>query len=277
MANDQQILNQLRRQITDLDQPAVRFDLDAVMTGGRRRARRATLGKAIGGIGALAVAALGSLWWTADEVRTAPDPADGGLIDAAPLPDLSGMLEATGDNDAMARELAGVFEQALASVGVTSPGEVRTRWLILTPSGRIDESGEPVGWRMSWSSQEYPGWLVSAELQLSEHDLPTEVWEDRIGCEQPLATGRNCTEETLTDGRVTIWGETNAYSPPVWAPEVAILRTNSWHLTIRVIPLADELPADLEDYTGPATLNQLRELGLLELWDQVPMPESQAG
>ena len=278
MVDDQQILDLLRRQLAEADQPAVRFDLDAIKSEGRRRVRRATLGKAVTGLATLAVAAAGLVWWTANDVKTAPEPAD--VVqptDPAPTPDLTGLLESTGNNDAAALELAGVFEQALAGVGVTTPGEARARWLIATPSGLLDESGELIGWKMSWSGPEYPGWLVMAELQVAQPDLPTEVWDDRISCEQTPAAGRGCTEEVLSDGRVMISGETNAYSPTAWCPEVAVVRPNGWHLTIRVVPLVDELPADQDNYTGPVTHDQLRELAGMEFWNQVPMPVPQAG
>ena len=278
MVNDQQILDQLRRQLADAGRPAARVNLDAIKSGGRRRARRAALAKAVTGLAALAVAAAGLVWWTANDVRTAPEPAD--VVqptDPPPTPELTGLLESTGDNDAAALELAGVFEQALARVDVTTPGEARARWLIATPSGLFDESGEVIGWRMSWSGREYPGWLVTAELQVAEPDLPTEVWDDRISCEETPGAGRGCTEVELSDGRVMIFGETNAYSPTAWCPEVAVRSPNDWHLTIRVVPLADELPADQDDYTGPVTHDQLRELAVLEFWNQVPMPVPQAG
>ena len=166
---------------------------------------------------------------------------------------------------------------ALTDAGISVPAGLPE-----SPVGVTGEDGEPYGWSLVWTEDTDPRTSVMLDV------LPEGSSDPELDpCAAPAQEVRSCSRETLPNGTQIMVGETHAGGFitdtgrwTMWTP-VAVAaypdgRVVSARVDLTLLDGESPPPGDLvvETYTGPITLDQLRQTVLDPSLTTITLPTS---
>lgn len=178
--------------------------------------------------------------------------------------------------------LADNFTNTLRDVGA-EPGQGVVAADAESVGDLVDDGTERtnVSWHARWETGEAPDRRTTV-LRIEALDGEFVPVIDCV--EHPEAT-RGCTEQVLDDGTRVIAGETSYREPgnaglPIWrmwSPQAVAIHPDGRQVWLQVqleVRDGDPVPPGdrLDDYSGPLTLEQMRQIVQRPEWAELPLP-----